>query len=364
MEGMPMETNIFRMKSRPTTLANKDFVSIGGAITKYTNTMERGLEEQAIGIPVPGEDPTDSKLRAVDVLEAAPCIKIGSTDTLPLVYFHDGIQRTQFVGNVFSEPIKRLVPIMFTTVGAIVVHLDGEHVRQYLDPIIIERFITPEKSLLPKEIADSIPPDFLHELPGFVATTHPNEFRKRMFEDVVKRLRQDTEHKIIKAFEARNPDDWLVIDGPLRDIAPVEKRVGIVKRHVSYLLDGDLMFDVLKDFVANSGTRVRSCKFKVTYKTAHAKEILACYSKLLYNFKSGIVNNPEFSLIRVETAYKHAAEFDKILNMVLAMNSPMSKPSDSWDKKIYPIYQAELFLKANAKDDKLIRTAFGGFDFA
>jgi hypothetical protein len=68
-------------------------------------------------------------------------------------------------------------------------------------------------------------------------------------------------------------------------------------------------------------------------------------------------------LIRVETAYKHAAEFDAILNTILAMNSPMSKPSDSWDKKIYPILQAEKFLKANAKDDKLIRTAFGGSDF-
>nr|MDO8110168.1 hypothetical protein [Candidatus Sigynarchaeota archaeon] len=364
MTGQQKAPKTFKMAAVPATLSNHDFMAIGSTITKYTNTMECGLEEQAIGINVPDDDTENNKNPSIKLLETTPSVKIMSSDRLPLIYFQDGIQRTQFVGNVFSDKIKRLVPILFTTVGAVIVKLDGEHILRHLDPIIIEKFITPDPDLLPKEIANAIPKEYLKVVSGFTASMHPNTFRERVLMDEVRALRHETERSIVRQFEKTNPDDWLVLDGPISNFDPGDKRVGIVKRHYLSWIDPDVMFIALKDFVVNNGQRIRSCKFQITYKSRGSMEAIACYTKLLYNFKAGMATNPEFSLIRVETPFKHAASFDGILNTILDMNTPMSNPSDQWDKKIYPILMAEKFLKATAKDDTLIRTAFGGLDFA
>ena len=62
-------TKKFRMALAPTTISNRDFVDIGSTITKYTNTMERGLEEQAIGIEVPADEISDSENPSIDMIE-------------------------------------------------------------------------------------------------------------------------------------------------------------------------------------------------------------------------------------------------------------------------------------------------------
>jgi hypothetical protein len=341
-------------------LNNHDFISIGNAITKYTNTMEHGLEEQSIGIPVTDESKVIEKNPKIDVLEKDPIHVLSSQDRLDLRYYQDGIQRTQFVGNVLSEKLQRLVPILFTTVGAIVVHLEGEHVRQYLEPIIVEKFITPPRDLLPNEIRDAIPPAFLIEVPGYDKSTKPNDFRKLVFENEISNLRQHVEKEIMVKFEEKNQDDWLVVDGFIDKFDISDKKVGVIKRHGKDWLPPDIMFQVLKGFVSNGGQRVRSPLFKITYTTTRRPETVSCFTKYLYNFKAALATNPEFSLIRVEIPPRYKDAMEPILNTLLDLNSPMSNPSDQWDKKLYPILLAEKILKTHAKDDKMLRVAFGG----
>jgi hypothetical protein len=344
----------------PSAISNRDFVSIGNAISKYTNTMERELEEQLIGITVTDDESEANQNPRVEVLEEEPVIELPDTNRVDLRYFQDGIQRTKFIGNVFSEPLKRLVPLMFTTVGAIIVYIDGVNVHQYIEPIISETFISPPREFLPKEISDVIPPENLKEIPGYSKSSKPNDFRKQVFEDDIRKMRDAAEKGIIREFEKRNPDDWLVVDGFITKTEPFDKKVGVIKRHGKEWLPPDLMFEVLKGFVNNNGMRVRSPLFKITYTVTHRPETLSCFSKLLYNFKASLATNPEFSLIRVETPYHYKDEMDAILNTILDLNSPMSNPSDSWDKKLFPILMAEKILKTHAKDDKTLKTAFGG----
>jgi hypothetical protein len=159
----------------PTILSPKEFLSIGATISKYTNPLDKNIEEREIGITIPtDEDGTSSD--PCQLLEPASTYEILTDRTLNLPYFQDGIQRTQFLGNIFSEKLKRLVPIIFMTVGAIVVCVEGGHVRKYLDPILEERFIMPDRQYLPAELTANIAEPYLYEVKDLdPLTVSPNE---------------------------------------------------------------------------------------------------------------------------------------------------------------------------------------------
>nr|MDO8118414.1 hypothetical protein [Candidatus Sigynarchaeota archaeon] len=341
-------------------LDKRDFVNIGAAISKYTSPMDGKLEEEAIGITVSDDQGLDEKSPKIQPLETTPVSPVDGRDKIDLRYFQDGIQRTLFIGNVFSDAIQRLVPVLFSTVGSIVVCVNDQgNVRQYTEPVVREKFVVPKISYLPKEIVDAIPAEFIEELPATSKIIQPNDFRKMAFNHFIRPEREKVEKKTIEDFEIANPDDWLVIDGYIQKAKPHDKKVGIIKRHGRWWLDEGTMYQVLKEFSCNHGQRLRSCKFRITYKDAFRAETVSCYTKLLYDFKPGLVNNPEFSVIRVEVPFQHEHKLEAILTRILDMNSPMSNPVDSWDKKIYPILVAEKLLKARAKDQKLVLAAFG-----
>ena len=335
----------------------KEFINIGNTISKYTHPLDNNLEEHQIGVTIPSEE--EGLLgEGCELLEAAPIHELLEGNTLELQYFQDGIQRTQFLGNIFSEQLKRLVPLIFTTVGAIVVSLEGGHIRKYFEPIMEEKFIVPDLQYLPAELVASIPKKYLYEVKGFDPERPPNEFRKYIFTNIIRKMRQRVEVEMVQQFDRQNPEDWLVIDGLVYQVSSNDKKVGIIKRHGKDWIDPELKFRILKEFVQNDGRKLRSCLFKITYRTPFHAVMVSSYAKLLYQFKSPLTNNPEFSLIRIETPLTHKDEFDPILNTILQLNSPLSNPSDQWDKKIYPIYMAEKILRSYSKNDRIISAAF------
>ncbi len=308
---------------------------------------------------VPTEEEITLGSEDCEVLEKSPTYEIPDSEPLDIIYFIDGIQRTQFLGNVPSEKLKQHVPIIFTTSAAIIVKLENGHVRRYIEPLIYEKFIVPELKFLPKEIADVFPKENLHEIPenDFDFTRPANMFRSWVFANVVVSLRYKVEMDIINEFDRTNPD-WIVIDGFIRGVENNDKKIGIIKRHGKEWLDSKLKFEVLQNFVKNHGKKLRSCFFRMPTKTGFRPKIISCYSKLLYDLRTQLAINPEFSLIRVETPYEHKDKFESILNTILSYNSPRCNPSDSWDKKIFPIYMAEKMLRGYVKDDRVISAAF------
>ena len=219
-------------------------------------------------------------------------------------------------------------------------------------------FIVPDLKYLPKEISDVLPQDNLIQVKKFDYSKPASEFRKHVFTSVVRDLRHNVETDIIKEFDEGNPDDWLVIDGYISQTQKSDKKIGIIKRHGKEWLDPLIKFNMLKDFVNNNCKKIRSCLFKIEHRTRFRPVIISCYTKLLYDLKLPIANNPEFSVIRMETPINHKDKFEQIINTILNYNSPLCNPSDQWDKKLFPILMAEKILRSFSKNDKEMFAAF------
>jgi hypothetical protein len=159
----------------------------------------------------------------------------------------------------------------------------------------------------------------------------------------VERRRAEVETALAREFVDRHPDDWLVVDGSLTDLAALLKQqprlVGVIKSHETQFLDGadlDVALTLPEGFRTSVFAR----------NAGREASVLSWYLRLWPWEDHDLLHG----LIRLERppVSEPAQDATATSRWLLAERSPLAAGDVRWDRLLYPIQQVEAYLRAQA----------------
>lgn len=265
-----------------------------------------------------------------------------------LRYYMDGMQRTPFIGYVSSKRYVTFAPIHFHLSGVVIIEYDrtGNHQPVY-GPIYREKILIPSKKLLPRDLVEKYEP-MLEET---ISVGKPSwDYRALRQKAIAKssQLRRTLEEATIMSFK-KTSKPFVVIDGPI-DGRVLERKdaVGIIKTHMRQYLTRREEMEV---FDMDAG--MYSWVFEIPKRFGGKDNpVYSLYMKL-----HGLFDDPFHGLIRIEINPAMEKSIDEICTAVYDLREPVVTRTQSWDRKIYPIYLCERYLKANSPSINAVRAA-------
>ncbi|MBD3194612.1 MAG: hypothetical protein GF317_06110 [Candidatus Lokiarchaeota archaeon] len=352
-------------------ISDKNLANLFSVLTKYSVNKKLQFEESEVFQYTESKEISKSNYN-VDLLEENINYKIQTNlERETIKFFEDGTQQTQHLADVPCDKYNKLVPILFSSIGAIILEYKDNKLSIYNKPKFKEYLITPELSLLSNELREIIQKiENIIEIDKEIIKDSDN-IRTYVSTILVSNLRKKMEDELIINFNKEtNNQDWLVIDGIIQSNhvyskeATYDKKIGMIKRiREKWISDKDF-YNILKQMNHVKNKPIRSMKFGLTRVTSPASkkilELISCYSKL-YNYNMFKNTDYYFSLFRFEILKKYKELFDNLLVSILDFSVPIPPTtSDSWDKKIYPIYRCEQYLNTlSSKNQTRIRNIIG-----
>jgi len=270
-------------------------------------------------------------------------------------YFMDGIQRTVLIGYKEASRYVTVVPVHFHMSGAVIVEYDaqtGEHEPIY-GPSYMTKLLIPSKKIMPS--------GFLHkygnELEETIDVGKPTwdfaELRRKAMSKS-RLIRWMLEVELLEKFLAEQ-DEAIIVDGLIparRSLLQNKNLIGVVKSHrEQYLKRKDEMMILRMD------EGCRSSVSQIERKVGDDK-----YPIYFFYLKLHKINpDPFHGLVRVEFHPDLIREVDKISAAIYNLRDPIAIKTAAWDRKIYPIYLCEQYLKSNCPNIDIIRTSLRGF---
>ena len=317
--------------------------------------------QQFAGRPVEGEEGQMPPGRPHHLEEPPGPRELGDHDgTSRLCYFLDGVQSSREIGRI------EMVPVVVATVAAAIINrCDRRFTRMPLEspPVVVQAVILPRSTgdekveafwdLLLAAGFSELAPDEVPSVPHLVldsaeyAATDASDY-VRMRESArvrVRALRERLEGGMLRRWEGEdrvlNSDDWIAVDGQLRDIRESNRRaIGLIKsvaRPEFVGKDVGMLLDL------EPGMRTTSFVPDWQLRRDQSERRTSWYLRMWPPQRGADALG---SLMRIEAPRDTGPEMvDEISRWVLAERAPLAKPDPRWPAMIYPIHYVEKILK-------------------
>jgi hypothetical protein len=277
-----------------------------------------------------------------------------------LCYFLDGVQSSREIGRVGMSPV-----IVATVAAAIVNRCDRRFSRVPLEgpPVLVQAIILPRSAgdgavgtfwellleagfseLGPEEVPSS--PFLLLDSAEYMPEADPSDYvgMREMARVRVRALRERLEGGMLRGWEdgvALDSDDWIAVDGQLKDIRESNRRaVGLIKSVARPEFTGK---DVGMLLDLEPGMRTTSFVPDWQLRRNPAEQRTSWYLRVWPPQRGADALG---SLMRLEAPRDTGPELvDEISRWVLAERAPLAKPDPRWPAMIYPIHHVEKILK-------------------
>jgi len=287
--------------------------------------------------------------------------ELGEHDgTSRLCYFLDGVQSSREIGRI------EMVPVVVATVAAAIINrCDRRFTRMPLEspPVVVQAVILPRSAGDPKVEAlwelllaagfSELAPDEVPSSPHLVldsaeyAATDPSDYvgMRESARVRVRALRERLEGGMLRHWEGDdrvlNSDDWIAVDGQLRDIRESNRRaIGLIKsvaRPEFVGKDVGMLLDL------EPGMRTTSFVPDWQLRRDQSERRTSWYLRMWPPQRGADALG---SLMRIEAPRDTGPEMvDEISRWVLAERAPLAKPDPRWPAMIYPIHYVEKILK-------------------
>ena len=287
--------------------------------------------------------------------------EIGDHDrTSRLCYFLDGVQSSREIGRIEMSPV-----VVATVAAAIINRCDRRFTRMPLEspPVVVEAVILPRSAGDPRVEAfwellleagfSELAPDEVPSSPHLVlnsaeyAPTDPSDYvgMRESARVRVRALRERLEGGMLRRWEGDdrvlNSDDWIAVDGQLRDIRESNRRaIGLIKsvaRPEFVGKDVGMLLDL------EPGMRTTSFVPDWQLRRDQSERRTSWYLRMWPPQRGADALG---SLMRIEAPRDTEPEMvDEISRWVLAERAPLAKPDPRWPAMIYPIHYVERILK-------------------
>ncbi|HZF57526.1 MAG TPA: hypothetical protein VEZ19_03520 [Rubrobacter sp.] len=317
--------------------------------------------QQFAGRPVEGEEGQMPPGRPHHLEEPPGPRELGDHDgTSRLCYFLDGVQSSREIGRI------EMVPVVVATVAAAIINrCDRRFTRMPLEspPVVVQAVILPRSAgdekveafwdLLLAAGFSELAPDEVPSVPHLVldsalyAATDPSDYvgMRESARVRVRALRERLEGGMLRRWEGEdrvlNSDDWIAVDGQLRDIRESNRRaIGLIKsvaRPEFVGKDVGMLLDL------EPGMRTTSFVPDWQLRRDQSERRTSWYLRMWPPQRGADALG---SLMRIEAPRDTGPEMvDEISRWVLAERAPLAKPDPRWPAMIYPIHYVEKILK-------------------
>lgn len=160
------------------------------------------------------------------------------------------------------------------------------------------------------------------------------------------KLRQLQEHHLIRDWELslkdRDPDAWLVIDGPLR--GNITNAIGLVKNLQTQQLN---QREAITLFDLPQGSRTTAFRFASSDADPNRDDDQVGKTMWYMRLWSPTGMDARHSLVRIEASsdVQDTAQIDEISSWILAERLPRATADPRWPTLLYPIHYLERILK-------------------
>jgi hypothetical protein len=287
--------------------------------------------------------------------------ELGDHDgTSRLCYFLDGVQSSREIGRIGMVPI-----VVATVAAAIINRCDRRFTRMPLEspPVVVQAVILPRSAgdekveafwdLLVAAGFSELAPDEVPFSPHLVldsaeyAAAEPSDYvgMRESARVRVRALRERLEGGMLRHWEGDdrvlNSDDWIAVDGQLRDIRESNRRaIGLIKsvaRPEFVGKDVGMLLDL------EPGMRTTSFVPDWQLRRDQSERRTSWYLRMWPPQRGADALG---SLMRIEAPRDTGPEMvDEISRWVLAERAPLAKPDPRWPAMIYPIHYVEKILK-------------------
>jgi hypothetical protein len=287
--------------------------------------------------------------------------ELGDHDgTSRLCYFLDGVQSSREIGRI------EMVPVVVATVAAAIINrCDRRFTRMPLEspPVVVQAVILPRSAgdekveafwdLLLAAGFSELATDEVPSSPHLVldsaeyAATDPSDYvgMRESARVRVRALRERLEGGMLRRWEGDDrvlsSDDWIAVDGQLRDIRESNRRaIGLIKsvaRPEFVGKDVGMLLDL------EPGMRTTSFVPDWQLRRDQSERRTSWYLRMWPPQRGADALG---SLMRIEAPRDTGpAMVDEISRWVLAERAPLAKPDPRWPAMIYPIHYVEKILK-------------------
>ena len=285
--------------------------------------------------------------------------ELGEHDgTSRLCYFLDGVQSSREIGRIETVPV-----VVATVAAAIINRCDRRFSRMPLEspPAVVQALILPRSAGDPRveafwellvaagfsELAPDEVPSSPHLILDSAEYTDPSDYvgMRESARVRVRALRERLEGGMLRRWEGDdrvlNSDDWIAVDGQLRDIRESNRRaIGLIKsvaRPEFVGKDVGMLLDL------EPGMRTTSFVPDWQLRRDQSERRTSWYLRAWPPQRGADALG---SLMRIEAARDTGPEMvDEISRWVLAERAPLAKPDPRWPDMIYPIHYVERILK-------------------
>jgi hypothetical protein len=317
--------------------------------------------QQFAGRPVEDEEGQMPPGRPHHLEEPPGPRELGDHDgTSRLCYFLDGVQSSREIGRI------EMVPVVVATVAAAIINrCDRRFTRMPLEspPVVVQAVILPRSAgdekveafwdLLLAAGFSELAQDEVPSVPHLVldsaeyAATDPSDYvgMRESARVRVRALRERLEGGMLRRWEGEdrvlNSDDWIAVDGQLRDIRESNRRaIGLIKsvaRPEFVGKDVGMLLDL------EPGMRTTSFVPDWQLRRDQSERRTSWYLRMWPPQRGADALG---SLMRIEAPRDTVPEMvDEISRWVLAERAPLAKPDPRWPAMIYPIHYVEKILK-------------------
>ena len=284
----------------------------------------------------------------------------GHDGTSRLCYFLDGVQSSREIGRIGMVPI-----VVATVAAAIINRCDRRFTRMPLEspPVVVQSVILPRSAgdekveafwdLLVAAGFSELAPDEVPSSPHLVldsaeyAAAEPSDYvgMRESTRVRVRALRERLEGGMLRHWEGDdrvlNSDDWIAVDGQLKDIRESNRRaIGLIKsvaRPEFVGKDVGMLLDL------EPGMRTTSFVPDWQLRRDQSERRTSWYLRMWPPQRGADALG---SLMRIEAPRDTGPEMvDEISRWVLAERAPLAKPDPRWPALIYPIHYVEKILK-------------------
>lgn len=267
-----------------------------------------------------------------------------------LKYFLDGAQRT------FSVWRCGLVPVAATVVAAGILQREpGGEGSIAAGTLQLEHYWLIPAGLDPRvdDLRARIEHEGMHILDprDLSSSTDESADYGRLHElsyVAARRVRDDLEARVLRNWVKRpewaSGDDWLIVDGRLRQPSP--RTLGLVKQFSDAYLSGAEAETLLS---LPPGYRTTAFRPKDRKFGSDSEQRSLWYLRLWD--PAGL--DAHHALVRIETAtsVSHTAEIDRISSWILAERTPRAMADARWATLLYPVHLLERILKRRLDAD-------------
>jgi hypothetical protein len=287
--------------------------------------------------------------------------ELGDHDgTSRLCYFLDGVQSSREIGRIGMVPI-----VVATVAAAIINRCDRRFTRMPLEspPVVVQAVILPRSAgdekveafwdLLVAAGFSELAPDEVPSSPHLVldsaeyAAAEPSDYvgMRESARVRVRALRERLEGGMLRHWEGDdrvlNSDDWIAVDGQLKDIRESNRRaIGLIKsvaRPEFVGKDVGMLLDL------EPGMRTTSFVPDWQLRRDQSERRTSWYLRMWPPQRGADALG---SLMRIEAPRDTGPEMvNEISRWVLAERAPLAKPDPRWPAMIYPIHYVEKILK-------------------